>query len=252
MKLPALALLCLTRQTESFLNAPQCLHPLSTSSVAAFTASTSASASASRRWRRRASLAPSMAHVIKEIAPVKALMLTTRWKSDAEDLNALGYTPKDDTYTIVQKSSASDVLTEMQRLANMLSLLGKTEGGLTPDHAAYDQLNGMKVVCALSTDQNEGTAIAFYKEAANDGATAQIDYCMGNIALGTNENAEEVLVRKIVDEARAGGVAKRVTVRGRVAPSGTTYLPAFCEAMGFAKVDPQPSDDPHLLYELQL
>ena len=106
-----------------------------------------------------------MAHVISEISPVKALMLTTRWKSDAENLNALGYTPKDSTYTIVQKSSAAGALQEMQRLANMLSLLTKTEEGLTPSHASYDQLHGLKTLCALSTSQNEGTAIAFYKDA---------------------------------------------------------------------------------------
>lgn len=197
-----------------------------------------------------------MAHVISEISPVKALMLTTRWKSDAENLNALGYTPKDSTYTIVQKSSAAGALQEMQRLANMLSLLTKTEEGLTPSHASYDQLHGLKTLCALSTSQNEGTAIAFYKDATEADesgvATTRVEYCMGNIALGSNENAEEVLLKKIVKEAKADGVAKRVTVRGRVAPSGTTYLPQFCEDMGFTLAEPQPPDEPCLIYELLL
>ena len=200
---------------------------------------------------------PMAAHVVSEIAPVKALMLTTRWKSDAENLNALGYTPKDSAYTIVQKSSAANLLADMQRTANLLSVVSKSEEGLQANHPSFETLNGLKLLCALGTSNNDGTAIAFYKQGADGGRTTQIDYCMGNIALGSNEVAEEVLVQRIVDEGKRqkvdGGLVERITLRGRVAPSGTNYLPQFCEEMGFHLVDPQPDDDdPRLLYELPM
>mmetsp|Transcript_29253 Transcript_29253/g.59837 ORF Transcript_29253/g.59837 Transcript_29253/m.59837 type:complete len:288 (-) Transcript_29253:102-965(-) len=185
-------------------------------------------------------------HTILKIPPVRALMLTTAWKNEAENLRALGYTTKDTTHTIVQKSSAADLLSTMQRWSNQLAVLSKqADPTLLEDHPLKDVLTGMNLLCAMS--MKKGTALVFYKTALEEnGGTGvvNIEACVGNIALGTNEIAEEALVRHIIEEAKKGALSadiaaaevKALTVKARVAPSGSTYLPPFYADLGFTPV----------------
>ena len=55
-------------------------------------------------------------------------------------------------------------------------------------------------------------------------------------ALGNNEIAEAALVRHLVNEARQSGEVQTVTVKARVAPSGTVYLPQYYSELGFEPV----------------
>lgn len=155
-------------------------------------------------------------------------MLTTAWKNDAENLRALGYTPSDDTRSIVKKSSAAETLREMQTWAMQLATISKMEVPSIPDdHPLKDILDGMEVLCAMSA--KEGTALAFYKIC---GDTLYINGCLGNIGIGTNEIAEEVLVRRLVADATTAGLS-RVSVQARVAPSGTVHIPQYYVKLGF-------------------
>lgn len=172
-------------------------------------------------------------HKFMTVPPVRALMLSTAWKNDAENLRALGYTPKDNTFTIVQKSSAADLLSKMQAWANQLTILSKMppgSPGLADDHPLKAQLAGLEVLCAVSS--KAGNALAFYKPAQ---ACWSIDGCLGNLALGNNEQAEAALVAHLVSLARKDG-ATSMCVRARVAPSGTVYLPSYYTDLGFAPV----------------
>lgn len=177
-------------------------------------------------------------HTIMNIPPVRALMLTTAWKNDAENLRALGYTTKDTTHTIVQKSSAADLLGLMQKWSNQLAVISKMENPMLPDdHPLKETLTGIEVQVAMSS--KEGNALAFYK---TNGDCVSIEACLGNIALGTNEIAEEALVRKIVVDAQSSG-CHEVRVKARVAPSGTTYLPPFYASLGFEPLVKGPEEE---------
>mmetsp|Transcript_21320 Transcript_21320/g.48089 ORF Transcript_21320/g.48089 Transcript_21320/m.48089 type:complete len:275 (-) Transcript_21320:12-836(-) len=181
-------------------------------------------------------------HTVMTIPPVRALMLSTTWKNDAENMRALGYTPIDTTFTIVQKSSAADMFAVMQRWANQLTLLSKMENPKLPgDHPLKDALEGLEILCSISS--RSGNALAFYKrDAFNAGEAGErrvvIEACLGNLALGNNEVAEEALVRRIIDEAKDSR-ASTVECFARVAPSGSTYLPTYYDKLGFKAAKPQ-------------
>ena len=141
------------------------------------------------------------------------------------------YRPQDDITSIRAISSAVETLGEMQRIANVMSALAKDPTSLDSSNPLSDTLESLKLKAAISA--GSGSALVYFKE---KGDCMEVVYCVGNLGLGNNEQAEEVLIRTLIDTAKSNGLAT-VTAAVRTSPSGSSYIAPFYESLGFAVSD---------------